>query len=175
MATLYLFGNGQVSEQTSSENNVNLPENTYTHAMLSSTQSLYVLHDQIDAKANSRSQILEGNQVTPLDFVVRSFTGFPKEGLILFRHPDFNGKGKAYSDTTGDITGDFPVNQNAGASAMIVRSGQWELYAQKDQGGFALPIEGQTLFGLGQYPSMGPNSPQGAGDRVQSIKRVIGL
>lgn len=156
---IYLFGEGKVmkySEQTVT----NVPHNGFTHGMLTDSNDLFVVYNQQSYPPSCASQILDNVHVTKLDFTVRSYAGFPKDGIIFFEHPGFAGNGKAYSETTSGVL--------EKASAMIVTQGVWELYGEINQGGPALPVEGKTQIGVGKYSYMGSS----AADSVKSIKRM---
>ena len=151
-------------------------DNVYTHGMLGSTDDLYIVYNlpfSPNGPHNRETQILESTDVMQLDFQVRAFRGYPKDGIILFQHPGYNGEGKAYDSSAGDITEYFPTaHSNKGVSSMIITQGQWQLYGQKNQGGSPLFIRGETTFGPGRYTDVGPNAADGAGDKVQSIRRI---
>ena len=105
---LYLKDNGKISEFEGSENE--LPVNTFQLAYLSSTEDLYIVYNKPHTPPNCAVQILEGPEETPLDFIVRSFEGYPKEGIILFGHPSFCGIGQSFPVSPHDIANLFPTS-----------------------------------------------------------------
>ena len=157
---LYLKDNGKISEFEGSEND--LPVNTFQLAYLSSTEDLYILYNKPHTPPNCAVQILEGPEETPLDFIVRSFKGYPKEGVILFGYPSFCGMVQSFPVSSHDIANLFPTST---ASSMIVTRGKWKLYSSVHHCGSPLAIKGKTAGQM--YPTMSFD-----GAVVKSLKRV---
>ena len=148
------------NEFEGSEND--LPVNTFQLAYLSSTEDLYIVYNKPHTPPNCAVQILEGPEETPLDFIVRSFEGYPKEGVILFGYPSFCGMGQSFPVSSHDIA------TTSTASSMIVTRGKWKLYSSVHHCGSPLAIKGKTTFEAGQmYPTMSFD-----GAVVKSLKRV---
>ena len=161
---LYLFGKGQV--KTFGASDLHVQDNTFSHAMLTDPDDIYMLYDMEDVPVHASYQVLESTTVTELNFQVKAVNGFPKSGIILFEHY-FTGIGKFYHDSTNDVTGTFPTHVNEGVSSVIINSGTWEFYPQTNKDGPLISIDGVTQFVPGRYIFSGETN-----NTVASMKRL---
>ena len=151
---LYLKDNGKIISEFEDD----LPVNTFQLAYLSSTEDLYIVYNKPHTPPNCAVQILEGPEETPLDFIVRSFEGYPKEGIILFETSILLWHGTVLPRVSTRHSQLIPhIN--------CFTRGKWKLYSSVHHCGSPLAIKGKTTFEAGQMYSFD-------GAVVKSLKRV---
>ena len=149
----------------------NIPASSgYTQGKMDGSDSYFVVYsikDYNDTKGaqSTRTAIVDSQRTTNFGFTAQSTQGFNRDGITLFEHYFFCGKGKTYDNSNSNITGDFPSGV-PGVSSVIITEGWWSLYKSKNYSNI-VEFNKEKRFG----PGTRITGLQGANDKVQSIRR----
>ena len=131
----------------------------YVKARVTGSYTFYVVYSQTDFLGSSR--IVRNRNTEDVGFVIRSFQGRDKQGIVLFTHVNYCGQAGQFIARDDDITDMFPSG-GEGASSAITCSGKWRLYKETNCNGPVI----QDLEG-------GTDSPQLArNDKCKSLKLI---
>ena len=104
-----------------------LASSGYTEGKMDGSDSYFVVYSVPDyndtaGAQSTRTAIVDSQSTTKFGFTAQSTQGFNRDGITLFEHYFFCGKGKTYANSNPNITGDFPSG-GQGASSVIITEG----------------------------------------------------